>query len=41
MAEKPVENQVKLQIEAGKATPAPPVVTSLGSTGINIIQFTK
>lgn len=41
MAEKPVENQVKLQIEAGKATPAPPVGPALGSTGINIMQFTK
>lgn len=41
MAEKPIENQVKLQIEAGKATPAPPVGPALGSTGINIMQFTK
>ena len=41
MAEKEVSNIVKLQIEAGKATPAPPVGPALGSTGINIMQFTK
>ena len=41
MAEKEITNIVKLQIEAGKATPAPPVGPALGSTGINIIQFTK
>lgn len=41
MADKPVEHLVKLQIEAGKATPAPPVGPALGSTGINIMQFTK
>lgn len=41
MAEKEITNVVKLQIEAGKATPAPPVGPALGSTGINIMQFTK
>lgn len=41
MAVKEVINKVKLQIEAGKATPAPPVGPALGSTGINIMQFTK
>ena len=41
MAEKAITNVVKLQIEAGKATPAPPVGPALGSTGINIMQFTK
>ena len=41
MAQKEVTNIVKLQIEAGKATPAPPVGPALGSTGINIMQFTK
>ena len=41
MAEKEVQGIVKLQIEAGKATPAPPVGPALGSTGINIMQFTK
>lgn len=32
---------VKLQIPAGKATPAPPVGTALGPYGVNIMQFTK
>ena len=41
MAEKPVEKIVKLQIDAGKATPAQPVGPALGSTGINIMQFAK
>ena len=41
MAEKEITNVVKLQIEAGKATPAPPVGPALGSTGINIMQFVK
>ena len=41
MAEKEVVKQVKLQIEAGKATPAPPVGPALGSAGINIMQFVK
>ena len=41
MAEKEVTNVIKLQIEAGKATPAPPVGPALGSSGINIMQFVK
>ena len=41
MAQKEITNVVKLQIEAGKATPAPPVGPALCSTGINIMQFTK
>ena len=41
MAEKKVTNIVKLQIPAGKATPAPPVGPALGSTGVNIMQFVK
>ena len=41
MAEKEVVKLVKLQIEAGKATPAPPVGPALGSAGINIMQFVK
>ena len=41
MAEKEVVKQIKLQIEAGKATPAPPVGPALGSSGINIMQFVK
>jgi len=32
---------VKLQIEAGKATPAPPVGTALGPQGVNIMDFCK
>jgi large subunit ribosomal protein L11 len=32
---------VKLQIEAGKATPAPPVGTALGQHGVNIMAFCK
>lgn len=32
---------VKLQIEAGKATPAPPIGPALGQHGINIMQFVK
>ena len=39
MAEKEVSNIIKLQIEAGKATPAPPVGPALGSSGVNIIKF--
>ena len=38
---KKVEKIVKLQIPAGKATPAPPVVPALGQAGINIMGFTK
>ena len=41
MAEKEVVNVIKLQIEAGKATPAPPVGPALGSSGVNIMQFVK
>ena len=41
MAEKEVSNIIKLQIEAGKATPAPPVGPALGSSGVNIMQFVK
>ena len=41
MAEKEISNIIKLQIEAGKATPAPPVGPALGGTGINIMQFVK
>ncbi len=38
---KKVVAQVKLQIPAGKATPAPPVGTALGPHGINIMEFCK
>ena len=41
MAEKKVNAIVKLQIPAGKATPAPPVGSALGPHGINIMNFTK
>ena len=40
MAQK-VTGYVKLQIPAGKATPAPPVGPALGQHGINIAAFTK
>ena len=36
---KEVVKQIKLQIEAGKATPAPPVGTVLGPAGINLQEF--
>lgn len=38
---KKVINVVKLQIEAGKANPAPPVGPALGQAGLNIMQFCK
>jgi large subunit ribosomal protein L11 len=38
---KPIKIIVKLQIPAGKATPAPPVGTALGPHGINIGDFVK
>ncbi len=38
---KKVEGYIKLQIPAGKATPAPPVGPALGQHGVNIAQFTK
>src|SRR5919198_6290310 len=38
---KRVTAQVKLQIPAGKATPAPPVGTALGPQGVNIMDFCK
>ncbi len=40
MAQK-VMGFIKLQIEAGKATPAPPVGPALGQHGVNIMQFCK
>ena len=41
MAEKKVAAMVKLQLPAGKATPGPPVGSTLGPHGINIAGFTK
>ncbi len=38
---KKIIGQVKLQIAAGKATPAPPVGTALGPHGVNIMDFCK
>ncbi len=40
MAQK-VTGYIKLQIPAGKATPAPPVGPALGQHGVNIVAFTK
>ena len=41
MAKKEVSAIVKIQIPAGKATPAPPVGTALGPHGIQIMEFVK
>ena len=41
MAPKKVLANVKLQIRAGQATPAPPVGTALGQHGVNIMEFCK
>ena len=41
MAEKEIATLIKLQIPAGKATPAPPVGPALGGSGVNIMQFVK
>ena len=38
---KKVTGYIKLQIKAGKATPAPPVGPALGQHGVNIVEFTK
>lgn len=38
---KEITKVIKLQIEAGKATPAPPVGTALGPAGVNIGEFVK
>jgi len=38
---KEITKMIKLQIEAGKATPAPPVGTALGPAGVNIGEFVK
>ena len=38
---KKVKGYIKLQIPAGKATPAPPVGPALGQHGVNIVDFTK
>jgi len=41
MAKKQVKTVIKLQIEGGKANPAPPVGPALGQAGINIMEFCK
>lgn len=41
MASKKITAQVKIQIPAGKANPAPPVGTALGPHGINMMEFCK
>ena len=38
---KKITGYIKLQIPAGKVTPAPPVGPALGQHGVNIVQFTK
>ncbi|MFN3604002.1 MAG: 50S ribosomal protein L11 [Leptonema sp. (in: bacteria)] len=39
MAQKKIVKQIKLQVEAGKATPAPPIGPALGQAGVNIKEF--
>jgi large subunit ribosomal protein L11 len=41
MAKKKVRTVLKLELQAGKATPAPPVGTALGPHGLNIMDFCK
>ena len=41
MAEKEIGSVIKLQIPAGKASPAPPVGPAIGGSGINIMDFVK
>lgn len=38
---KKVASIIKLQIQAGRATPAPPIGPALGAAGVNIVEFTK
>lgn len=38
---KKVAGLIKLQIQAGQATPAPPIGPALGQHGVNIVEFTK
>src|ERR671925_44303 len=41
MGKKKVRAVLKLELQAGKATPAPPVGTALGPHGVNIMEFTR
>ncbi|MQG46804.1 MAG: 50S ribosomal protein L11, partial [SAR202 cluster bacterium] len=38
---KKIDNILKLQLQAGQASPAPPVGPALGQAGVNIMQFVK
>ena len=38
---KKIQGYIKLQIEAGKANPSPPVGPALGQQGVNIMEFCK
>ena len=41
MAKKPILTHIKLQIQASKANPAPPVGPALGQYGVNIMEFCR
>jgi large subunit ribosomal protein L11 len=41
MAKKKIVKEIKLQIQAGKASPAPPIGPALGAAGVNIMGFCK
>ncbi|HKF74764.1 MAG TPA: 50S ribosomal protein L11 [Candidatus Dormibacteraeota bacterium] len=41
MAKKKIRTVLKIELQAGKATPAPPVGTALGPHGVNIMEFTR
>jgi large subunit ribosomal protein L11 len=41
MGKKKVRAVIKIELQAGKATPAPPVGTALGPHGVNIMEFTR
>ena len=41
MAKKKIRTTLKIELQAGKATPAPPVGTALGPHGVNIMEFCK
>ena len=41
MSKKKVKTVIRLQIPAGKATPAPPIGTALGPHGLNIMEFCR
>ena len=41
MGKKKIKTVIRLQIQAGKATPAPPIGTALGPHGLNIMEFCK